>query len=592
MQRVFLIIKPNTLVLPSIIWYNIRNYFFSIFIVILSIKKHIQRIASIALFVAIFSSHLVWADNSDFSKINIPLEPVSHHDASQYSEDLFEVTDEGVFSQEGDVLTDFDIDDETVDQENKDDIPKDISDSEDSFEAYRQSLITSWGGKKSFAKKRLKGIKENIEEEKGRFKELEKEISETEEKLNPIREEINSLQGEINLINSHIRITKKKMTNVELMIAEKKIEIKDSMLFLERSKVELDVQKKVVLDYVKLMYQEESKFFDLYNDSSSTVKLLLTDQSISENLLGKEYFKVMEETGRQVFYDLDRMRQEQLEKQKTILHEQAELEYLYNALEKEKKTYKESITFKKDLLKETQGKEEEYQLLLEKAIQEQLESSIAVQNLQENIDLIEGKLDILDDGIENIHQAEHPEDFTKIKEKEEGLNMINSLDSTAEEDNIHGKPFIWPVPANKITAKFHDPTYPKRWGLHQAIDIRAKQYTEIRAPANAYVFQTKDNGMGYSYIILAHKNNLVTVYGHVSKIMVKAGTIVHQGEVIGLSGGMPGTKGAGLQTTGAHLHFEVHYKGKPVNPLNYLPVSKLPIEYVPNDFLEDWKVGL
>ena len=144
----------------------------------------------------------------------------------------------------------------------------------------------------------------------------------------------------------------------------------------------------------------------------------------------------------------------------------------------------------------------------------------------------------------------------------------------------------WPIPPVAVTAYFEDPTYPSRWGVHKAADLRAKQFTEIVSPANAYVFQTKDNGMGYSYIILAHKNKLITVYGHVSEILVKAGTVVKEGEVIGLSGGTPGTKGAGWQTTGPHLHFEVWHKGEQVDPLNYLPIFELPIEYIPNRFLD------
>ena len=147
------------------------------------------------------------------------------------------------------------------------------------------------------------------------------------------------------------------------------------------------------------------------------------------------------------------------------------------------------------------------------------------------------------------------------------------------------QPFVWPVPPKAITAYFHDPSYPKRWGIHNAVDIRAKQFTEIRAPANAYVFQTKDNGMGYSYIILAHKNKLITVYGHVTKIIAKPGTVVKQGDLIGLSGGMPGTKGAGWQTTGPHLHFEVWHNGEQVDPLDWLPVLELPIEYIPDRYL-------
>lgn len=526
----------------------------------------------------------------NFTNIDIPVEPVYDDGSASYTETLWDVTEVGVFDEEGFQVSEFEPDVPRAVMRGEEELPL-VPETPDSFEQYRQSLISSWGGKKSFAEQRLSGVQENLEEQRKRFEELEKEIELAEENLVPIRETIADLQGQVDLINNHIRMTKEKMTNVEVMIAEKKIEIKDAMLFLQRSEVELDIQKKVVLDYVKLLYQEENRFFDLYDDSASTLKLLLADSSVSENLLGQEYFKVMEETGRRVFYNLDRTRQELLEKQDDILREQADLDFLYEALAKEKRNYEETRLAKKTLLDETQGEEEEYQLLLEQALQEQLESAIAVQNLQDNIGLIESKLAVLDDGLEDVQEAEEPIDFEELQQTEDTLDMIDSIEGQSEEDIISSKrkPFIWPVPPNKITAKYHDPTYPKRWGQHNAVDIRAKQFTEVRAPANAYVFQTKDNGTGYSYIVLAHKSNLVTVYGHVADIMVTPGTIVRKGEVIGLSGGMPGTKGSGLQTTGPHLHLEVYYKGESVNPLNYLPLDEMPIEYVPDEFLSELK---
>lgn len=531
----------------------------------------------------------------NFTDIDIPVEPIyDGAGESRYTENLWEVTDEGVYDENGYQVGNIEegpVGETVPGEEGQPAVPNlpKIPEKADTFEEYKQSLINSWGGRRSFAEERLRGVRENLAEQKERFDELDKQIAETEEKLEPIREQIAELQGAIDLINSQIRVTREKITNVEVMIAEKQIEIKDALLFLQRADVELDIQKEVVLDYVTLLYQEENRFFDLYDDGSSTLKLLLADNSVSENLLGQEYFEIMESTGRQVFYDLERRRQEYQERQDDILREQEDLEFLYDALNKEKKTLEESRLAKSQLLAETQGQEDEYELLLEQALQQQLEAAIAVQNLQDNLELIESKLDTLDDGLEEVQSAQDESDLTQFEEIKETVDMMDSVEGGAEEAlTVPGsRPFIWPVPANKITTKFHDPTYPKRWGIHNAIDIRSKQYTEIKAPANAYVFQTKDNGMGYSYIVLAHKNNLVTVYGHVSEILVTAGTLVKKGEVIGLSGGTPGTKGAGLQTTGPHLHFEVYYKGEPVDPLKYLPLADLPIEYVPDEYLSE-----
>ena len=550
-------------------------------------------LASLAILIANPAFSQIAFGQPNLPEVEIPVEPIMEQpeDATvieeekasrtlDYTEDLWDVTDIGIFDTTGS-LKDSIQEEQPVETTTQTSSPE-----EDSIEAYKQSIIESWGGKKAFAEKRLQGVKENLSEQMKSFTELEKKIADAQDKLSPIHEEVQTLENYIRLLNTQIQTAKEKITNTEIIIAEKKIEIKDLMLNLKKSEIELDIQKKIVTDYVRLLYSEEQQYFNLYDNGSSTVKLLLADASVSENLLGQEYMKVMEETGRDVFYDLEKSNSELEEKQKTILSEEQELEFLYNELLKEKRSIEETRTSKKDLLEQTKGEEEKYQQLLEQGIQEQLETAISIQNLQENIDVIERKLSTLDEGLDSVQK---PAEEVPVVEQtvEQPSEVVKQVIPENEEEAK--TPFSWPVPANKITAFFHDPTYPKRWGIHNAIDIRARQFTEIIAPANGYVFQTKDNGNGYSYIIIAHKNNLVTVYGHVTTIFAKPGTIVKKGDVIGLSGGTPGTKGAGLQTTGPHLHFEVYYKGDPVNPLDYLPLDEMPIEYVPDEYLKDLK---
>lgn len=533
--------------------------------------------------------------------IVIPVEPISAEPSQpapeqrniDYTEDLWSVTDQGILNDKGEYVNELPPESAT-DQNAAVEFPPGIT-SQESLDAYKQSIITASGSQRESVQERLKGVQQNLAEQQARFQELDKKISEAETNITPLQAKADTLKNEIELLNAQIESTKDKVTKVEVLIAEKQIEVKDLMLRLKRSQIELAIQQKIVVDYIRLLYGEEEQYFDLYSDSSSTLKLLLADNSVSENLLGKDYVEVMENTGRQVFYDMEKANREMAERQDDISKEQQDLQYLYNALNREKKILEENKLAKKDILADTQGQEDKYQTLLEESIQQQLETSIAIQNLQENEQMIEAKLNTLDQSSNQAQTAPTiPSTAPSVEPEEtqppEAVAPEEAVPETAVTQPAKvEKPFIWPVPPNKITAYFLDPTYPKAWGIHYAIDIEAPYGTAIRAPANAYVFQTKDNGMGYSYIILAHKGNLVTVYGHVSEIIAQAGTIVKKGQIIGLTGGTPGTKGAGLQTTGPHLHFEVHYKGQPVNPLDYLPLDQLPIEYVPDSYLKQLK---
>ena len=131
----------------------------------------------------------------------------------------------------------------------------------------------------------------------------------------------------------------------------------------------------------------------------------------------------------------------------------------------------------------------------------------------------------------------------------------------------------WPVePKLGISAFFEDAGYKDRFGVdHHAIDIPASQRTPIRAPADGTVAKVAMNGLGYSFIVLSHDGDLQTIFGHVTDATVQEGDTVTFGQIIGHTGGEPGTLGAGLLTTGPHLHFAVRVKGTLVDPLQYLP---------------------
>lgn len=127
----------------------------------------------------------------------------------------------------------------------------------------------------------------------------------------------------------------------------------------------------------------------------------------------------------------------------------------------------------------------------------------------------------------------------------------------------------WPV-IGRVTYDFHDTDYLYVFP-HDGLDIAVGQGTIVRASYDGEVAGVYNGGMtSASYLSIKHASGISTVYGHLSRMDVQDGQKVTKGQVIGLSGGTPGTNGAGPFTTGPHLHFEVRVNGVPVDPMGYL----------------------
>ena len=125
-------------------------------------------------------------------------------------------------------------------------------------------------------------------------------------------------------------------------------------------------------------------------------------------------------------------------------------------------------------------------------------------------------------------------------------------------------------PLQGISAYFHDRAYQQRFKMqHNAIDIPTPQGTQVLAAAGGIIKDVVDHGLGFNYITIEHPGGYSTLYGHLTKFAVEKGQKVIAGDVIGYSGGRPGTKGAGF-STGPHLHFGVFMNGASTDPLQFL----------------------
>jgi murein DD-endopeptidase MepM/ murein hydrolase activator NlpD len=99
--------------------------------------------------------------------------------------------------------------------------------------------------------------------------------------------------------------------------------------------------------------------------------------------------------------------------------------------------------------------------------------------------------------------------------------------------------------------------------MHKGVDFRAYTGTPIMAAGDGVIERASRYGSFGNYVRIRHNGSYKTAYAHLSKYGrgVKKGARVKQGQVIGYSG-------ATGRVTGAHLHYEVYYNGKQVNPMS------------------------
>jgi hypothetical protein len=146
---------------------------------------------------------------------------------------------------------------------------------------------------------------------------------------------------------------------------------------------------------------------------------------------------------------------------------------------------------------------------------------------------------------------------------EGGLSSSFSGDWTQFAD----APSLWPL-EGRVTSSFGERQDPinGEGAFHAGIDIAAPYGTPVRASADGEV-SSAAMGSGYGReIVINHGHDVMTVYGHLSEMIVVPGEHVTRGQIIGYVG-------QSGRSTGPHLHYEVRVHMVPVNPHKYLRID-------------------
>lgn len=128
-------------------------------------------------------------------------------------------------------------------------------------------------------------------------------------------------------------------------------------------------------------------------------------------------------------------------------------------------------------------------------------------------------------------------------------------------------PSILPVKKNGITLSsgfgWRENPFTKTREFHAALDLSGDTGTKIFAPARGLVLKTGYDKRIGNFILLRHSDQIKTIFGHLSRILVEEGKEVNRGDRIALMGN------SGLSTS-SHLHYMVIKEGRAVNPLEYI----------------------
>jgi murein DD-endopeptidase MepM/ murein hydrolase activator NlpD len=145
------------------------------------------------------------------------------------------------------------------------------------------------------------------------------------------------------------------------------------------------------------------------------------------------------------------------------------------------------------------------------------------------------------------------EELRAFVENEERFN----LSSEESKQNFKSLSFFTPV-NGLVTNEFSAEE------THYGIDIVAQKNEVIKAAQDGVVIFSEWTAETGHVLIIQHAHDFITVYKHNSALLKKQGSLVKVGEPIAIIGN------SGELSTGPHLHFELWYKGNPINPKSYV----------------------
>ena len=373
----------------------------------------------------------------------------------------------------------------------------------------------------------LDELRDRLAESRKRLQDIEGRIDQYRKQVAEQQAQANTLRGQIRLIDQEVDALTLELDKTAVEI--EKVETESAAVHEELRRMEEDIDRK------RTQLREAVRLIQAF-EADSLVETFFKYPTLSGAIVEVRAIERVQQKTQQTLAEIKDLRAALQTKAEALRDLERELKELKERQERQKKTLEEQQTAKQRLFEVTKAQEAKFQDLLEQTAAEQRRANAAIAGIE-----------------------------ARVREElaRRGITRLGGVGI-----------FDWPVdPIFGIACGFHCPDYPylRLIGPHTGVDLPTHVGTPVRAGADGYIARANDaGGPGYSYVLMLHGDDFSTVYGHLSSIAVKDGAFVTRGQVLGYTGGVPGSRGAGL-STGPHLHFEVRKNGIPTDPARYLP---------------------
>lgn len=207
-------------------------------------------------------------------------------------------------------------------------------------------------------------------------------------------------------------------------------------------------------------------------------------------------------------------------------------------------------------LQDTEAQKQDLELLYQEQVQE-------THNLSQELEEKRDQVSILGKRVFDVESVLGLADENAIDEN----NLENRIDAAAIDSAVRATMFRMipndsPLNYLRVSSSYGRRTNPitgKRH-THTGIDLTCKRGEEIYAPADGVIETVRPSSKGYgNFLTLRHSFGFMSSYAHLQKFKVRSGQFVSKGDLIA-------TCGNSGNSTGPHLHYEVRFLGRALNP--------------------------